>query len=194
MYIAFEWKSYDKSNFDLGEVNFDDLEEEIIPITKQEIKPPPPPPPPPEVIEIVEDEVEIEEELEIEDTETDEDEIVEIEEEDDDEIFIVVENMPLFPGCSDEGCTQSNILRHISRNFKYPPMLKDYGIEGRVIATFVVNKKGKASDVQILRGLDKKIDDEVVRVIKSLPVFTPGKQRNKPASVRYTVPINVQLQ
>ena len=73
-------------------------------------------------------------------------------------------------------------------------ILKDYGIEGRVIATFVVNKKGKASDVQILRGLDKKIDDEVVRVIKSLPVFTPGKQRNKPASVRYTVPINVQLQ
>ena len=194
VYIAFEWKSYDKSNFNLGEVNFDDLEEEIIPITKQEIKPPPPPPPPPEVIEIVEDEVEIEEELEIEDTETDEDEIVEIEEEDDDEIFIVVENMPLFPGCSDEGCTQSNILRHISRNFKYPPMLKDYGIEGRVIATFVVNKKGKASDVQILRGLDKKIDDEVVRVIKSLPIFTPGKQRNKPASVRYTVPINVQLQ
>ena len=85
VYIAFEWKSYDKTNFSLGEVNFDDLEEEIIPITKQEIKPPPPPPPPPEVIEIVEDEVEIEEELEIEDTETDEDEIVEIEEEDDDE-------------------------------------------------------------------------------------------------------------
>ena len=47
-----------------------------------------------------------------------------------------------FPGCSDEGCTQSNILRHISRNFKYP-QLKDYGIEGRVIATFVVNKKGR---------------------------------------------------
>ena len=53
--IAFEYKTYDKNNYDLGALNLDDLEEEIIPITKQEIKPPPPPPP--EVIEIVEDEV-----------------------------------------------------------------------------------------------------------------------------------------
>ena len=76
----------------------DDLEEEIIPITKQEVKPPPPPPPPPEVIEIVEDEVEIENEIEIEDTESDEDEVIEIEEDDDEEFFMVVENMPEFPG------------------------------------------------------------------------------------------------
>ena len=195
--IAIEWKSFDKTNYDLGQLNLDDLEEEIIPITKQqEIKPPPPPPPPPEIIEIVEDDVIIEDTLEIEDTETDEDEMIEEIEEEDDEIFIVVENMPLFPGCSDESCTQSNILKHISKNFRYPPMLKDYGIEGRVIATFVINKKGKASDVQILRGLQggEKIDDEVIRVIKSLPSFTPGRQRNKPASVRYTVPISVQLQ
>ena len=47
------------------------------------------------------------------------------------------------------------------------------------------------SDIKILRGLDKEIDDEIVRVIKSLPDFTPGKKRNKPANVRYTVPINV---
>ena len=109
----------------------------------------------------------------------------------DEEIFIVVENMPLYPGCNDEICTQSNILRYIRRNFKYPPMLKGYGIEGKVIASFVVNKKGKASDIKILRGLDKEIDDEIVRVIKSLPDFTPGKKRNKPANVRYTIPINV---
>ena len=57
--IAFEWKSYDKSNYNLGDLNLDDMEEEIIPITRQEVKPPPPPPPPPEIIEIVEDEVEI---------------------------------------------------------------------------------------------------------------------------------------
>ena len=98
VFVAFEWKSYEKVNYDLGQLNLDDLEEEIIPITKQEIKPPPPPPPPPEVIEIVEDEVEIEEELEIEDTESDEDEMIEIEEESDDEFFMVVENMPEFPG------------------------------------------------------------------------------------------------
>jgi len=78
--FAFEWKSYEKVDYNLGQLNLDDLEEEIIPITKQEVKPPPPPPPPPEVIEIVEDEVEIEEELEIEDTESDEDIAIEIEE------------------------------------------------------------------------------------------------------------------
>ena len=63
--ISFEWKSYDKSNYNLGDLNLDDMEEEIIPITRQEVKPPPPPPPPPEIIEIVEDEVEIENEIEI---------------------------------------------------------------------------------------------------------------------------------
>ena len=78
---AFEWKSYDKVAYNLGQLNLDDLEEEIIPITKQEVKPPPPPPPPPEVIEIVEDDVEIEDEIEIEDTESDEDVEIEIEEE-----------------------------------------------------------------------------------------------------------------
>ena len=95
--IAFEWKSYDRSNYNLGDLNLDDMEEEIIPITRQEVKPPPPPPPPPEIIEIVEDEVEIENEVEIEETDTDEDEIIEIEE-DDEEFFMVVENMPEFPG------------------------------------------------------------------------------------------------
>ena len=58
--IAFEWKSYEKTDYSLGKLQMDDLEDEMIPITRQEEKPPPPPPPPPEIIEIVEDEVEIE--------------------------------------------------------------------------------------------------------------------------------------
>ena len=91
VFVAFEWKSYDKVEYNLGQLNLDDLEEEIIPITERKIEQKPPPPPPPEVIEIVEDEVEIEEELEIEDTESDEDEMIEIEEESDDEFFMVVE-------------------------------------------------------------------------------------------------------
>ena len=58
--VAFEWKSYEKRDYSLGQLQMDDLEDEMIPITRQEEKPPPPPPPPPEIIEIVEDEVEIE--------------------------------------------------------------------------------------------------------------------------------------
>ena len=136
VYLAFEYKNYDKSNYNLGDLNLDDLEEEIIPITKQEQKPPPPPPPPPEIIEIVEDEVEIEEELEIEDTESDEDEIIEIEEEDDDEFFMVVENMPEFPG-GDLG-----LMKYIQKNVKYPPIAKEYNITGKVYVQFIVDKSG----------------------------------------------------
>ena len=186
VYIAFEWKSYDKSNFSLGEVNFDDLEEEIIPITKQEIKPPPPPPPPPEVIEIVEDEVEIENEVEIEETDTDEDEIVEIEE-DDEEFFMVVENMPEFPG-GDLG-----LMKFIQKNVRYPAIAKEYNITGKVYVSFIVDKQGSVTNVKIVRGVDKNLDAEALRVVSLLPKYKPGKQRGKAVRVMFTIPINFTL-
>jgi protein TonB len=184
---AFEWKSYDKVNYNLGQLNLDDLEEEIIPITKQEIKPPPPPPPPPEVIEIVEDEVEIEEELEIEDTEADEDIAIEIEEESDDEFFMVVENMPIFPG-GDLG-----LMKYIQKNVKYPPIAKEYNITGKVYVSFIVDKTGSVTNVKIVRGVDKTLDAEALRVVKSLPKYKPGKQRGKAVRVMFTIPINFTL-
>tara|TARA_B100001093_G_scaffold305440_1_gene291368 strand:+ start:77293 stop:77946 length:654 start_codon:yes stop_codon:yes gene_type:complete len=187
VYVAFEYKNYDKSNYNLGDLNLDDLEEEIIPITKQEQKPPPPPPPPPEIIEIVEDEVEIEEELEIEDTESDEDEIIEIEEEDDDEFFMVVENMPEFPG-GDLG-----LMKYIQKNVKYPPIAKEYNITGKVYVQFIVDKSGTVTNVKVVRGVDKNLDAEAVRVVKSLPKYKPGKQRGKPVRVMFTIPINFTL-
>ena len=188
VYAAFEYKNYDKSSYNLGDLNLDDLEEEIIPITKQEQKPPPPPPPPPpEIIEIVEDEVEIEEELEIEDSESDEDEIIEIEEEDDDEFFMVVENMPEFPG-GDLG-----LMKYIQKNVKYPPIAKEYNITGKVYVQFIVDKSGTVTNVKVVRGVDKNLDAEAVRVVKSLPKYKPGKQRGKPVRVMFTIPINFTL-
>ena len=184
---AFEWKSYEKVDYNLGQLNLEDLEEEIIPITKQEIKPPPPPPPPPEVIEIVEDEVEIEEELEIEDTESDEDIAIEIEEESDDEFFMVVENMPEFPG-GDLG-----LMKYIQRNVKYPPIAKEYNITGKVYVSFIVDKSGSVTNVKIVRGVDKTLDAEALRVVKSLPKYKPGKQRGKAVRVMFTIPINFTL-
>ena len=184
---AFEWKSYEKVDYNLGQLNLDDLEEEIIPITKQEVKPPPPPPPPPEVIEIVEDEVEIEEELEIEDTESDEDIAIEIEEESDDEFFMVVENMPEFPG-GDLG-----LMKYIQKNVKYPPIAKEYNITGKVYVSFIVDKSGSVTNVKIVRGVDKNLDAEALRVVKSLPKYKPGKQRGKPVRVMFTIPINFTL-
>ena len=184
---AFEWKSYEKVDYNLGQLNLDNLEEEIIPITKQEIKPPPPPPPPPEIIEIVEDEVEIEEELEIEDTESDEDEMIEIEEESDDDFFMVVENMPEFPG-GDLG-----LMKYIQKNVKYPPIAKEYNITGKVYVSFIVDKSGSVTNVKIVRGVDKNLDAEAMRVVKSLPNYTPGKQRGKAVRVMFTIPINFTL-
>ena len=185
--VAFEWKSYEKVDYNLGQLNLEDLEEEIIPITKQEVKPPPPPPPPPEVIEIVEDEVEIEDELEIEDTESDEDIAIEIEEESDDDFFMVVENMPEFPG-GDEG-----LMRYIQKNVKYPPIAKEYNITGKVYIQFIVDKTGSVTNVKVVRGVDKNLDAEAVRVVKSLPKYKPGKQRGQNVRVMFTIPINFTL-
>ena len=184
---AFEWKSYDKVAYNLGQLNLDDLEEEIIPITKQEVKPPPPPPPPPEIIEIVEDDVEIEDEIEIEDTESDEDVEIEIEEEDDEEFFMVVENMPEFPG-GDLG-----LMKYIQKNVKYPAIAKEYNITGKVYVSFIVDKKGSVTNVKIVRGVDKNLDAEAMRVVKSLPKYKPGKQRGKSVRVMFTIPINFTL-
>ena len=184
--ISFEWKSYDKSNYNLGDLNLDDMEEEIIPITRQEVKPPPPPPPPPEIIEIVEDEVEIENEVEIEETDTDEDEIVEIEE-DDEEFFMVVENMPEFPG-GDLG-----LMKFIQKNVRYPAIAKEYNITGKVYVSFIVDKQGSVTNVKIVRGVDKNLDSEALRVVSLLPKYKPGKQRGKAVRVMFTIPINFTL-
>lgn len=110
-YTAINYKTYDKSAIDIGQLNLDEELEEEIPITEQLQTPPPPPPPPaaPEVIEVVEDEEEVEETV-IESTETSqEEEIVEVEEveveevEEDVEVpFAVIENVPVFPGCEKE--------------------------------------------------------------------------------------------
>ena len=184
--ISFEWKSYDKSNYNLGDLNLDDMEEEIIPITRQEVKPPPPPPPPPEIIEIVEDEVEIENEVEIEEKDTDEDEIVEIEE-DDEEFFMVVENMPEFPG-GDLG-----LMKFIQKNVRYPAIAKEYNITGKVYVSFIVDKQGSVTNVKIVRGVDKNLDAEALRVVSLLPKYKPGKQRGKAVRVMFTIPINFTL-
>ena len=184
---AFEYKTYEKIAYNLGALNLDDLEEEIIPITKQEVKPPPPPPPPPEIIEIVEDDVVIEDEIEIEDTESDEDEEIEIIEEDDDEFFMVVENMPIFPG-GDLG-----LMKYIQKHVKYPAIAKEYNITGKVYVSFIVDKSGSVTNVKIVRGVDKNLDAEAVRVVKSLPKYKPGKQRGKSVRVMFTIPINFTL-
>jgi len=195
---AYESKSYDAIVLNgFGDLEMDALEEEDIEITRpDEVKPPPPPEAPPEVpeeIEIKENEEELENVLEVADAETDQDDMIEIEEEEFAEPFISVEQMPMLGDCKDEECTQSEIMKFIARNFKYPEIAKANGVEGRVILEFVVEKNGKVGRVKILRGLDKHVDKAAIEVVEKLPVFSPGKQIGKAVPVKYTVPIKCTL-
>ncbi|MFH1322006.1 MAG: energy transducer TonB [Bacteroidota bacterium] len=190
-WLSLEWKSYDTSAYDLGDLMLDDIEEEIIPITERDLTPPPPPPPMEELI-IVEDETEIEEELDVEDMEVSEEtEIAKIEEEveifDEHEIFTIVEEMPQF------GSGEGDLLNYLQQNIKYPQMAKESGISGTVYVTFVVNPKGEITNVKVLRGIGGGCDKEAIRVVSAMPKWKPGKQRGKPVSVQYNLPVRFVL-
>ena len=101
--------------------------------------------------------------------------------------------MPLFGDCTDEECTTNEIMKFIAENFIYPEISKLDGVEGRVIAEFVVEKDGKVGRVKILSGVDEHIDKAVIEVIKKLPRFTPGKQLGKPVAVKYTLPVKCTI-
>ncbi len=191
--VAFEWKIFDQSNMDLGNLIIELDEEEMIPITQQQPPPPPPPPPQTQILEIVEDDEELEEELEIEDTEVDEDtqveiiDIVEEEEVAEPEIFTIVEDMPSFPG------GEQALFKYLGENTKYPSMAKDAGVQGVVYVTFVVMENGSIENVRVLRGIGGGCDEEAVRVVKNMPSWSPGKQRGKPVRVQYNLPIRFIL-
>ena len=197
--VAFEWTTKPKAAESLGQIEMQEVEEEIIPITRQEVKPPPPPPPPKvvEVLNIVDDDVEIEEELEIEDTEADEETIIDVapiieteaeEEEEEAQVFFIVEEMPEFPG------GELALRKYIANSIKYPVIAQENGIQGKVYVTFVVDRDGSVSNAHVARGIDPSLDKEALRVVNSLPKWKPGKQRGKPVRVSYTVPINFVLQ
>ncbi len=190
--VAFEWKSYETQVKDLGELELDLIEEEIIPISQQKPPPPPPPPAPTTVIEIVEDEKEIEEELVIEDLEIDEHTEIEFipeakEEVEEEKIFTIVEQMPSFPG------GESAMMKYLANNIKYPPIAKDAGIEGTVYVTFVVDENGNVRDVKVLRSIGGGTDEEAIRVVENMPKWSPGKQRGKAVKVQYNLPIRFTL-
>ena len=205
VYGAMEWKKYDKANnYDIS-MNVEDQLDEEVPMTEQ-IKTPPPPPPPaaPEVIEVVEDEEEVEETV-IESTETSqEEEVVEIEEvvveeveEDISVPFAVIEDVPVFPGCegaSDKkACFQEMMQKHIRKNFRYPEIAQEMGVQGRVSVIFVIQKDGSIGNIR-MRGPDKNLEAEALRIIEKLPKMTPGKQRGRPVKVPFSIPITFKLQ
>ena len=208
-YASINYKTYDKSDIDIGQLNMDELDDEEIPITEQIQTPPPPPPPPaaPEVIEVVEDEEEIEETV-IESTETDEEEeIVEVEdveveevEEDIEVPFAVIENVPIFPGCekgnndAKRKCMSAKITKFVQKKFN-TDLAGDLGLTGRqrINVVFKIDKTGRVVGVRS-RAPHPRLEKEAARVINLLPKMKPGKQRGKAVIVPYSLPIIFQVQ
>lgn len=199
MFVAFEWTERDKQVTTDSGVEMPIFEEEMIPITEQEEpKQAPPPPEAPkveEVLQIAENDADVQETA-IQSSE-DNNQAVEIkyvapvveeEEPEEAEIFMVVEEMPEFPG------GMAECLKFLGKNIKYPTIAQENGVQGRVIVQFVVNQDGSIVDPVVVRSVDPYLDKEALRVIKTMPKWKPGKQRGKAVRVKYTVPVTFKLQ
>ena len=207
-YSSLNYKTYDKSDIDIGKLNLDDELDEEIPIIEQIIPPPPPPPPPaaPEVIEVVEDEEEVEETV-IESTETDQEEEIEVEEIEVEEVyedvevpFAVIENVPEYPGCErgtnaeKRKCMSDKIAKFVQRKFN-TDLAGDLGLSGRqrISVIFKIDKNGNVTGVRS-RAPHPRLEKEAARVINMLPKMKPGRQRGKAVTVPYSLPITFQVQ
>ncbi len=195
--IAFEWTSKPSKANTLGQVENADVEEEIVPITRQQNQPPPPPPPPQAVVQlnIVQNDVDLENELDIGNMEADQNMAIDVvpfqqeEEAPEEQVFMIVEDMPQF-----EGGDLNNFRIWVQQHLKYPPVAAENGISGKVFVQFAVNSKGEVVDAKVVRGVDPALDQEALRVVNSSPHWTPGKQRGKPVKVQFTFPIVFVLQ
>ena len=104
-----------------------------------------------------------------------------------DMVFDVVEVMPQFPG------GQIAMMKYIMENMKYPEQAMKEGIQGRVAVRFIVEKDGSISDVKPILSVHPLLNKEAVRVVESMPKWTPGKQNGKPVRVRFNVPVMFKL-
>lgn len=206
IFVAFEWTQREKKVVELEPVFTSTFEEDMIPITQQkEITAPPPAAAPKiaEVLNIVDNETELVEE-EVETSEEVNQAITTthgtgapastgptgpvVEEVEDETVYQIVEENPSFPG-GDAAC-----MKWLAENIKYPSICVEQGIQGRVIATFVVNKDGSIVDIEIVRSPDPYLSKEAERVLKLMPRWKPGKQRGKPVRVKFSLPVMFRLQ
>lgn len=107
--------------------------------------------------------------------------------EEDEKPFLSVEQMPEFPG------GEAALIKYIQSKIVYPGIARENGIDGTVYLQFVVDKEGKVGNVKVLRGVGGGLEEEAIRVVKTLPKFTPGKQNGRSVPVYYTVPVKFRL-
>lgn len=174
-----------------------EIEDIILPTAPpKDVPPPPPAPMTTTVIEIMKgnDPIETNVEIDVESNEstvTHEIKYVGFEPEApvvEDPIFRVVEENPEFPGGEDAR------IKFLQENTNYPRIARDAGIEGKVIVGFVVEKDGSISNVEIIRGRVQSLDEEALRVVKIMPKWKPGKQRNRAVRAHFRMPVVFMLQ
>lgn len=223
---AFNWTNYQEvQEFEPIAYEMDtDIE---IDVPRSKAPPPPPPPPPPPIIEEIPEGVMIEdmEDVEFVDQSVDANTALFNTEpvvattddappppppppppmaEEAKEIFMVVEDMPMFPGCAGlpdkaarKACSDEKLMRYLYENVSYPNIARENGIEGTVVVQFVVNSDGTITNIKTLRDIGGGCGDEAVRLVagmNELPErWTPGKQRGKAVRVMYTLPIRFKL-
>ena len=104
------------------------------------------------------------------------------------DIYDQVETMPEFPGGVEK------LMEYVAMNVRYPKEAEDKCLQGRVIATFIVEKDGSITSAKIVRSIDPALDAEALRVINGMPNWKPGTQKGEPVRVKYTIPISFRLQ
>mgnify|MGYP002624049393 FL=1 len=106
---------------------------------------------------------------------------------DGDDVYVIVENMPIFPG------GEEALRNYVTNNIQYPEEAHKQGIQGRVFVCFIIGTNGAVQNVKVARSVHPLLDAEAVRVVKSMPKWTPGQHRGKTVKVSYTIPINFSL-
>lgn len=114
-------------------------------------------------------------------------EIEEDEEEYETTIFTVVEESAMFPGGQEE------LMKYISENLRYPQQAREIGTQGLVYVTFVVERDGSLTDIKILRDIGAGCGEEAVRIVKTMPKWTPAKQRGKAVRMQFNLPVKFSL-
>jgi len=190
--MSFEYKTYDKEG-PVDNLTYVDLgEEDLIIQTKapEPVKPPP--------VKVFTNMVEVDNDVLVPDIDIDvetgdddeiEAQIIEDDPEDDveEQFFVFVEDLPAYPG------GDIARIKFLKNNIKFPAMAIEAGIQGTVYVSFIVEKDGSISHVNVARGIGGGCDEEAVRVIRKMPKWSPGKQRSIPVRVKINVPIKFKL-
>lgn len=180
------------------DMNYGVVEEEITEITRQDQKPPEPPKKTEitvitDILNIVTNDTKITTDIGFAEFEEDIEIVQQVavaeEEIEEEQIFFKVETMPSFMGGD-----LTTFRNWVQSKVKYPQLAQENNISGRVLLMFVVEKDGSLTNIEVLQTPDSSLSEEAIRVLKTSPKWTPGKQRNQSVRVKYTLPIDFRIQ